>query len=122
MTLARKALVSLESTPYYHCVSRCVRRAFLCGDDSYTKQNFDHRRQWILDRMKQLTDVFSIGIASYAIMSNHYHVIVRIDRDQVLQWSDDEVIERWLSLFAGNVIVNRWRSGERLSKAEESVA
>ena len=121
MTLARRALVSLESTPYYHCVSRCVRRAFLCGDDSYSQQNFDHRRQWILDRMKQLTDVFSIGIASYAIMSNHYHVIVRIDRDQVLQWSDDEVIERWLSLFAGNVIVNRWRSGERLSKAEESV-
>jgi len=71
--------------------------------------------------MKQLTDVFSIGIASYAIMSNHYHVIVRIDRDQAQQWSDDEVADRWLSLFAGNVIVNRWRSGERLSKAEELV-
>ena len=121
MTQARRALVSLESTPYYHCVSRCVRRAFLCGDDRYSQQNFDHRRQWILDRMKQLTDVFSIGIASYAIMSNHYHIIVRIDRDQALQWSDNEVVDRWLSLFAGNVIVNRQRSGVRLSKAEESV-
>jgi putative transposase len=109
----------LESTPYYHCVSRCVRRAFLCGDDSYSQQNFDHRRQWILDRMKQLTEVFSIKIASYAIMSNHYHVIVRIDRDQAQRWSDDEVTDRWRSLFSGNFIVNRWRSGERLSKAEE---
>ena len=121
MTLARRALVSLESTPYYHCVSRCVRRTFLCGDDTYSQQNFDHRRQWILDRMKQLTDVFSIKIASYAIMSNHYHIIVRIDRDQALRWSDDEVADRWLVLFSGNVIVNRWRSGERLSKSEKLV-
>ena len=121
MTQARRALVSLESTPYYHCVSRCVRRAFLCGDDTYSQQNFDHRRQWILDRMKQLTDVFSIKIASYAIMSNHYHIIVRIDRDQALLWSDDEVTDRWLALFSGNVMINRWRSGARLSKAEELV-
>ena len=121
MTLARRVLVSLESTPYYHCVSRCVRRAFLCGDDTYSQQNFDHRRQWILDRMKQLTDVFSIKIASFAIMSNHYHLIVRINRDQALLWSDDEVTDRWLALFSGNVMINRWRSGARLSKAEELV-
>ena len=118
MTVARRALVSLESTPYYHCVSRCVRRAFLCGDDSYSKQNFDHRRQWILDRLVQLANVFAIKIAAYAIMSNHYHVVVRIDRNQALQWSDEEVADRWRQLFAGDVIVNRWRSGERLSKAE----
>jgi hypothetical protein len=67
MTRARRELVSLESTPYYHC----VRRAFLCGDDHYSNQNFDHRRQWILDRLKQLTDVFAIQIAAFAIMSNH---------------------------------------------------
>ena len=65
-------------------------------------------------RMKQLTDVFSNRIASFTKMSSHYHTIVRID-------CDDEVIDRWLILFSGNVIVNRWRSGERLSKAEELV-
>jgi REP element-mobilizing transposase RayT len=121
MTRARRELVSLESTPYYHCVSRCVRRAFLCGDDQYSKQNFDHRRQWILDRLKQLANVFAIDIAAYAIMSNHYHVIVRIDRERALAWSDDEVIDHWCQLFSGAVIVERWRSGEPISKAEEMV-
>jgi REP element-mobilizing transposase RayT len=83
MTRARRELISLESTPYYHCVSRCVRRAFLCGEDYYSQQNFDHRRQWILDRLKQLADVFAIKIAAFAIMSNH--VVARIDRDLALR-------------------------------------
>ena len=122
MTRARRELISLESTPYYHCVSRCVRRAFLCGDDHYSNQNFDHRRQWILDRFKQLTDVFAIKMAAFAIMSNHYHVIVRIDKSQALQWSDKEVTDRWRQLFNGDLIVERWRSGELKSKAEETVA
>jgi REP element-mobilizing transposase RayT len=122
MTRARRELISLESTPYYHCVSRCVRRAFLCGEDYYSQQNFDHRRQWILDRLKQLADVFAIKIAAFAIMSNHYHIVARIDRDQALQWSDKEVTDRWCQLFNGDLIVERWRSGELKSKAEETVA
>ena len=71
MTRARRELISLESTPYYHCVSRCVRRTFLCGEDRYTQKNYDHRRQWIVDRLKQLTGVFAIKIAAYCVMSNH---------------------------------------------------
>ena len=120
MTRARRELISLESTPYYHCVSRCVRRAFLCAQDHYSQRNFDHRRQRILDRLKQLTDVFAIKIAAFAIMSNH--VVARIDRNQALQYSDEEVTDRWCQLFSGELIVERWRSGLLESKAEETVA
>ena len=47
MPTPRKALVSLEDTLYYHCVSRCVRKAFLCGVDHHTGQSYEHRRDWV---------------------------------------------------------------------------
>ena len=55
MPKARSSQISLTDTPYYHCVSRCVRRAFLCGEDRLTKRSYEHRRQWVEDRIHFLT-------------------------------------------------------------------
>jgi hypothetical protein len=103
MTRARKTLVSLESTPFYHCISRCIRRAWLCGEDPYTGQNFEHRRQWVLDRLRQLSEIFAIDICAYAILSNHYHVVLHVDRDKANSWTDQQVISLWTQLYKGHL-------------------
>jgi REP element-mobilizing transposase RayT len=119
MPKPRKALISLDDTTYYHCMSRCVRRAFLCGDDPLTGQSYGHRRQWILDKLIELTGCFAIDCCGYALMSNHYHLVLFVDRDTAKAWTQDEVIERWQMLFKGSVLVGRYRSGQKLSRAEQ---
>jgi hypothetical protein len=76
MTQSRAKQVSLQNTRYYHLISRCVRRAYLCGEDAYTKQSYEHRRQLMVDRIRFLTSIFAIDVAAYAVMSNHYHQAV----------------------------------------------
>ncbi|WP_376712205.1 transposase [Vibrio ruber] len=95
MTIARAQLVSLNTTAYYHCVSRCVRRAFLCGEDPLTGQSYGHRRQWVEQRILALAQVYCIDICAYAVMSNHYHLVVHINQAKAQQLSDKVVIERW---------------------------
>lgn len=118
MPQPRKRQVSLEDTPYYHCISRCVRRAFLCGKDDQTGFDFEHRRQWIVDRIKLLCSAFSVDLCAYAVMSNHYHLVVKITADATIHWSDEEVVERWLQIFTGPMLIHRYQAGVELTGGE----
>lgn len=116
MTKPRKNLISIDDTPYYHCVSRCVRRAYLCGNDG--EFDFEHRRGWILAGIKQLASVFAIDISAFAVMSNHYHLVLFIDRDKAVHWTDREVIDQWRLLFKCPAIIERFMATPDLSSAE----
>jgi REP element-mobilizing transposase RayT len=122
MTRARNQLISPETTPYYHTISRCVRRAFLCGEDSLTGKNYQHRKAWVTERLQQLAEVFAIDICAYAVMSNHYHLVLRINKDKVRQWDNGQVIERWGTLYHLPLLVARHSRGETASKAERNKA
>lgn len=118
MTRPRKALISLADTPYYHITSCCVRRSFLCCTDNYSGRCYEHRQQWIVDRIRLLSSIFAVDICSYAMMSNHYHLVVKIDPDQVAQLPVDKIIQRWRCLYKGPTLVQRYIAGEQLSLAE----
>ena len=122
MTNPRRTLVCPETTPYYHVYTRCVRRAFLCGVDAVSDNDYSHRKAWISERLATLAEVFAIKIASYAILSNHYHLVVYIDVKAPQQWSTDEVLERWTRLSGLPYLVQKLQSGTEMSKAERSVA
>jgi REP element-mobilizing transposase RayT len=99
MTCARKHLAPRGQPGRYHCTARCVRRAWLCGVDPYSGKNFDHRRQWIEDRITFLAEIFAVSVMSYAVMSNHLHVVLEIRPDAAEKWSAEEVADRWIRLF-----------------------
>ena len=98
MTYPRAHLVDQKNGGYYHCTSRCVRRAFLCGLDRLTGRSFEHRRAWIEQRILWLSTLFSVDVLTYAVMSNHYHVVVHVVPDRALDWEPIEVARRWLRL------------------------
>ena len=87
-----------------HLVQRCVRRAYLAGQDVVSGKNYEYRREWIRCRLERLASVFGIDVLTYAILSNHMHVVVRNRPDVVKTWSNSEVALRWLRVFPGRRI------------------
>lgn len=111
----RSAQVDLDATPFYHCIGRCVRRAFLCGLDAYTGESFEHRKAWFLHRVKAAAEAFAIDVCAYAIMSNHFHVVLRVDRDRANGWSDEAVLRRYAKFFP-----NAARRARELPKSQQA--
>ena len=93
-----------NSVAIVHLIQRCIRRAYLAGVDAVSGNNYEPRREWIRCRLERLASVFGIDVLSYAILSNHMHVVVRTRPDVISTWSDSEVALRWLRIFPGRRI------------------
>jgi len=121
MPQARKRLVSTEMTPFYHVISRCVRRQFLCGLDPLTGRDYSGRKQEIKDRLALLAEVFAINVCAYAILSNHYHLVLHINPESATEWDDLDIARRWTRLFTGPALVRAFVSGQSLTESQQKV-
>ena len=95
---ARKDIIDPSVVGTYHCWSRCVRRAFLCGEDPVTGKDYEYRRNWIVDFERQLVRCFAIEAGFHAELANHLHLVLRNRPDIVERWSDEEAVRRWLTV------------------------
>ncbi len=93
MTVARSQLVDVSVTPWYHVISKTVRGAFLL------REGDEDRKQWIENRIEELSQLFAIAVGGYSVLDNHLHLAVRLAPEHVDQWSDEEVVRRWAKLF-----------------------
>jgi hypothetical protein len=93
MTTARCTLVNEHQPGCYHLVTRCVRRAFLCGN------GYDHRKEWLLRRIRHMSQVFAVDVLAVAVMSNHLHLVVKNRPDRAKRWTPATLAERWAQVF-----------------------
>ncbi len=96
--LARVEIFAQDEIAIAHVMNRTVRRCFLMGIDPLTGKNFDHRKQWLEEQLKRLAGLLGIDLLCHAILSNHFHLVLRSRPDVVAAWDDTEVARRWLLL------------------------
>lgn len=116
MTLARGDILGGDGDGVWvHCISRCVRRAFLCGTDR--GRSLDHRKAWIEQRLRLLAEHAALEVAGYAVMSNHLHAVLRVRGDWASAWTAREVARRWLTVFPRK----KGKDGEGLPPTESQI-
>ena len=116
--LARGDLFDPQEVSVFHCIHRCVRRCFLCGHDAVGGRDYEHRKAWLEERLRFLAGCFGIDVLGFAILSNHFHVILRNRPDVVAAWEDVEVARRWLRLCP----VRKSRDGEPEEPTDAEIA
>jgi hypothetical protein len=93
VAIARNRQIDPSVARWYHCMTRCVRRAFLLGDGA------SEREEWIEKRIEELAQIFAVAVGGFSVMNNHLHLLLRLDPKLAEGWSDEEVVRRWGRLF-----------------------
>jgi hypothetical protein len=99
-------------------VGQALRRAFLCGVDHYSGQSYEHRRHWVVDRIRLLSSIFAIDVCAYSVMSNHYHLLLKVCPEQSEDLCEDDIMDRWCAMFKGQLLIQNYLSGEDLKPFE----
>lgn len=94
--MARAEVFAPDEVAVVHVMNRVVRRCYLLGDDPVSGKNYDHRKVMIENQLQRLAGAFGIDLLGFAIMSNHFHLILRSSQDVVAGWDETEVARRWL--------------------------
>ncbi|MCW8876803.1 MAG: transposase [Kangiellaceae bacterium] len=116
MATPRKHIVDQENFGFYHVTNRCVRRTFLCGVDEVTGTDFSHRKDWLERRMFELCETFAVEIYAYAVMDNHYHIVLSVDPKAPETWTDEAVADRWIKAYPGQLDLPENRKLRELKK------
>ncbi len=45
--------------------------------------------------------LFAIDVCAYAVMSNHYHLVLKVCPEQLVDLSEEDIMDRWCALFKG---------------------
>jgi REP element-mobilizing transposase RayT len=118
MPIPRRRLVDDERPSAFHVISRCVRRAYLCGDTA------EHRRAWVTELIRLATGAFAIEVLSYAVMSNHLHIVLRTDPERSRAWTPLEVATRWAAAHprtAPDGSLQAWSAAEIAERAADAL-
>ena len=118
MPKPRKLQISLDATPFYHCESRCVIRAFLCGKDFVSGRSYEHRRHQIEHDLLRLASIFYIDVAAFSVLSNHYHLILHVERDSANNADAKDIVRRWHLLYKPKELSQKFINGEQLETHE----
>ena len=121
MAVKRSAQIDLSLTTKFHCCTRAVRKAFILDDKTKKDPEKIDRRKWIEDRILFLTTVFSIDVCAYAVMSNHYHVILDVHKSKSDAWTPLEVITRWHKIYKGTELSRSYVKGKNLTEIESEI-
>ena len=119
MTKPRSHQICLDATSFYHCHARTVRRAVLCGKDRFTGRSYEHRRSLIEKDILRLSSIFFIDIAAFAVLSNHYHVVLHVNQPGCADASAESIVRRWHCIFSGTESSQKYLNNEPLESYEK---
>jgi REP element-mobilizing transposase RayT len=77
----------------YHIISRVSRGEFLLDDEG---------KEYFMNLMFKLAKAYYVDITSFAIMSNHFHILLSNRKDEVAKATKDELFSRYKKAYGDN--------------------